>query len=58
MKQFEQLKAGELKEILLTKQEFLEVREQLMKREDFKHFIGTAYPGGSVKYVWSPTART
>ena len=58
MEQFEQLKSGELKELVLTKEQFLEVREELVKRADFKHFIGTAYPGGKVRYCWSANPRT
>ncbi|WP_106408200.1 abortive phage infection protein [Tetzosporium hominis] len=58
MEQFEQLKSGELKELVLTKEQFLEVREELVKRADFKHFIGTAYPGGKVRYRWSVNPRT
>lgn len=58
MKRFEQLKSGELKEVILSKDEFLQVREQLVQRPDFKHFIGTAYPGGKVKFIWSEMQRT
>lgn len=58
MQQFEQLKSGELKEVILSKDEFLQVREHLVQREDFKHFIGTAYPGGKVKFIWSEIQRT
>lgn len=58
MEQFEQLKSGELKELVLTKEQFLAAREQLVKRADFKHFIGMAYPGGKVTYRWSEEPRT
>lgn len=58
MNQFDALKNGELKEIVLSKEEFLREREQLTKRPDFKHFIGTAKKGGEVCYVWSEEART
>lgn len=58
MNPFDMLKTGELKELILTKEEFLDVRDDLTKREDFKHFIGTALHGGKVCYVWSETQRT
>lgn len=58
MNPFDALKTGELKELVLSKEEFLAVRDQLTKRPDFKHFIGTARKGGEVSYVWSEEART
>lgn len=58
MNPFDALKQGEIKEIVLSKEEFLNIRGELTKRPDFKHFIGTARKGGEVCYVWSEEART
>ncbi|KAB2337317.1 hypothetical protein F7731_06800 [Cytobacillus depressus] len=54
----EKLKSGELSEYIVTKDEFLNVRNVIVKREDFKHFRGIAKRGGSVLYQYLETARS
>ncbi|MFC4353668.1 hypothetical protein ACFO0S_01145 [Chryseomicrobium palamuruense] len=58
MNPFDALKRGELREIVMSSKEFLLVRDELTKRPDFKHFIGTARKGGEVCFIWSEEART
>ncbi|PDY91097.1 abortive phage infection protein [Bacillus tropicus] len=54
----EQLKNGEIKEYVVTKDVFYTFREVLVNREDFKHFIGNAQRGGQVIYTYSETPRS
>lgn len=58
MNKFDQLKAGELKEATFSKDEFLLIREELTKRDDFKQLIGTAQHNGNIVFVWSEQPRT
>lgn len=53
----DQLKAGEIESITLEKGEFMEFREVLLARPDFKHFKGTAYHGGKTVYVYTEEAE-
>ncbi|MGN1402193.1 MAG: hypothetical protein ACI4XL_11910 [Bacillus sp. (in: firmicutes)] len=53
----EQLKAGELTEVRISKEDFLSFREQLVKREDFKHFRGDAQHGGETIYTYLKEPR-
>ncbi|WP_066289733.1 hypothetical protein [Bacillus sp. FJAT-29937] len=54
----EKLKNGDLSEYNVTKEEFLHVRNVLVKREDFKHFRGIAKRSGAVVYRYIETARS
>ncbi|MBD3106922.1 hypothetical protein IEO70_00835 [Bacillus sp. AGMB 02131] len=54
----EKLSKGELSEIQVTKEDFLSFREQLVKREDFKHYRGIAKHGGLTTYVYLEEARS
>lgn len=53
-----QLKNGQLSEYLVSKEEFLPVRNVLVQREDFKHFRGIAQRGGAVLYRYIDTPRS
>ncbi|MFS0861836.1 hypothetical protein [Fredinandcohnia sp. 179-A 10B2 NHS] len=52
------LRDGELNEYLVKNDQFLEFRSVLVKREDFKHFQGTALHGGDVKYRYQSVSRS
>lgn len=54
----EELKNKEKKELKVSKEEFLVVREVLVKRNDFKHFRGVAKHGGEVIYQYLDEARS
>lgn len=54
----DKLAKGELKEYRITKNEFLDFREVLVKREDFKHFRGNAQHNGEVIYTYLEKARS
>lgn len=56
--QLEQLKNGEIEKCFVSKENFLEFRNVLVKREDFKHFRGVAEHGGSVIYTYIQEARS
>lgn len=49
----EQLKQGELAELKIDKEDFLEFRKVLIHREDFKHFRGVAYHHGITIYKYT-----
>ncbi|MBS2968586.1 hypothetical protein J9317_07425 [Metabacillus sp. KIGAM252] len=53
-----QLKNGERMEFPVSKEDFLPVREVLVKRDDFKHFRGIARHGGNTVYRYIETARS
>ncbi|WP_318504986.1 hypothetical protein [Bacillus sp. T3] len=55
---FEKLKNKELNEYFVNKADFLTVRMILVKREDFKHFRGTALRGGDVVYQYMDEQRS
>jgi len=55
---FEQLKNGEIEKIEVGKDEFMDFRSVLVKREDFKHFQGIAHIGGSVTYKYLEIPRS
>lgn len=44
------LKTGELSEYYVPREEFMEFRQVLVKRPDFKHFRGIAQRNGDVLY--------
>ena len=52
------LQNGDIKNIVIEKNEFLAFREVLVLREDFKHFSGTAKQGGQVVYTYLSVARS
>ena len=54
----EKLAKGELSELTVQKDDFLSFREELIKREDFKHFKGTAKHKGVTTYVYLDEARS
>ncbi|MDN7244354.1 hypothetical protein QWY16_13560 [Planococcus shenhongbingii] len=49
----EQLKQGEISSLQIEKEDFLEFREILLKREDFKHFRGAAFHHGLTIYTYT-----
>lgn len=56
--QLEDLKEGTVTSITIEKEYFLEFREVLILREDFKHFRGIAKQGGIVIYTYEKSARS
>ena len=54
----EQLKTGQLSEIVVKKEDFLAFREQLIQRSDFKHFQGIAKHGGVTIYKYLQEERS
>lgn len=54
----EELKEGKLSELTIKKEDFLSFREQLIKREDFKHYRGTAKHNGHTSYTYLSKARS
>ncbi|MGM9923266.1 MAG: hypothetical protein ACI35R_03310 [Bacillus sp. (in: firmicutes)] len=54
----EKLKVGELSEVVVSKEDFLTFRENLVKRPDFKHFHGNAQHGGVIIYTYLQEARS
>ncbi|MBT2695631.1 hypothetical protein [Bacillus sp. ISL-55] len=58
VRMLESLKNREVEEIFVSKQDFMEFREFLVKREDFKHFKGIAQRGGDVIFRYIDEARS
>lgn len=54
----DQLANGEIKEYRVTKEDFMMFREQLVKREDFKHFRGEAKHNGAIIYTYLTEPRS
>jgi hypothetical protein len=52
------LASGELNEYTVNKEDFLEFRTELVKRQDFKHFRGIAQHGGKVTYQYMEKPRS
>ncbi|SDM47960.1 hypothetical protein SAMN05518871_101328 [Psychrobacillus sp. OK028] len=52
------LQSGEIKEIVIEKNDFIAFREVLVQREDFKHFSGNAKQGGQVVYTFLEVPRS
>lgn len=48
----QQLRSGQIKEILIEKEEFMDFRALLMEQEDKENFIGRAQKGGKVIYSY------
>ncbi|MFE8698030.1 hypothetical protein ACFYKT_16940 [Cytobacillus sp. FJAT-53684] len=49
---------GELSEYHVSKEEFLPVRNVIVRREDFKNFRGIAQRGGGVIYKYMEKPRS
>lgn len=47
-----QLKEGEIKEIFVTHDQYLDFRQAWLKLEDRSHFKGIAHLGGNVTFVY------
>lgn len=54
----DRLKTGELSEYYVTKDQFMEFRQVLVKRKDFKHFRGIGQRGGDVLYQYLKEPRS
>ena len=54
----ENLKIGNLTEYYVKKQDFMEFRQVLVKRDDFKHFRGIGQRGGDVLYQYLEVPRS
>lgn len=54
----DQLRHQEVESVTISKGEYLQFREQLVKDEQFKHFRGEAKQGGDVVYTFLETPRT
>jgi hypothetical protein len=54
----DQLMTGELTEYYVTKDKFMEFRQVLVKRKDFKHFRGIGQRGGDVLYQYLKEPRS
>lgn len=52
------LMTGELSEFYVTKENFMEFRQVLVKRQDFKHFRGIAQRDGNVLYQYLSEPRS
>jgi len=48
----------ELTELTVSKEDFLSFRQELVKREDFKHFKGTAKHNGITIYTYLDEPRS
>ncbi|MEC1647267.1 hypothetical protein [Bacillus halotolerans] len=56
--QIEQLRTGEIKELRVQKEHFLDFRAVLSKQDDFKHFRGIAQQGGDVVFQYLEQPRS
>jgi hypothetical protein len=54
----DQLMIGELTEYYVTIDKFMEFRQVLVKRKDFKHFRGIGQRGGDVLYQYLKEPRS
>lgn len=55
---FDQLAQREILEYRISKENFMEFRQQLVKRVDFKHFRGDAQHNGEVIYTYLDEPRS
>ena len=53
-----QLRNGEVKSIEISKDEYLQFREVLVKDTQFKHFRGEAKQGGNIVFTFLDKPRT
>lgn len=58
IQKLDDLKNGNIQELKVDKHEFYQLREELIKREDFKHFQGIAKQGGDIIYVYLKDPRS
>lgn len=58
IQKLDDLKSGNIQELKVDKHEFYQLREELIKREDFKHFQGIAKQGGDIIYVYLKEPRS
>jgi len=54
----DRLMTGELSEYYVTNDQFMEFRQVLVKRTDFKHFRGIGQRGGDVLYQYLKEPRS
>jgi hypothetical protein len=54
----DKLMTGELSEYYVPKENFMDFRQVLVKREDFKHFRGIALRDGNVLYQYLAEPRS
>ncbi|RSK26742.1 hypothetical protein EJF36_07630 [Bacillus sp. HMF5848] len=54
----DELRDGKIKQLHVTKDEFMMYRKYIVNRSDFKHFRGIAQHGGNVLYEYSETPRS
>ncbi|MDR6998102.1 hypothetical protein [Neobacillus niacini] len=54
----ERLKSGTLSEYYIKQEDFMDFRQVLVKRKDFKHFRGIAQRGGDVLYQYLEVPRS
>ncbi|MEH7308376.1 hypothetical protein [Neobacillus drentensis] len=54
----DRLMTGELSEYYVTNDQFMEFRQVLVKRKDFKHFRGIGQRGGEVLYQYLNEPRS
>ena len=54
----DRLMTGELSEYYVTNDQFMEFRQVLVKRKDFKHFRVIGQRGGDVLYQYLKEARS
>jgi hypothetical protein len=54
----DRLMTGELTEYYVTNEVFMEFRQVLVKRKDFKHFRGIGQRGGDVLYQYLKDPRS
>lgn len=52
------LRTGEIKELRVQKEHFLDFRAVLSKQDDFKHFRGIAQQGGDVVFQYLEQPRS
>ena len=57
-KMLDQLRNKEVTSFEITKEEYLQFREILVKDEQFKHFRGEAKQGGNIVYTYLAVPRT
>lgn len=57
-KMLDQLRNKEVASFEITKEEYLQFREILVKDEQFKHFRGEAKQGGNIVYTYLDVPRT
>ncbi|MCY7907942.1 hypothetical protein [Bacillus inaquosorum] len=56
--QIEQLRTGEIKELRVQKEDFLDFRAVLSKQDDFKYLRGIAQQGGDVVFQYLEQPRS